>query len=101
MAVVLQEAKCEATPLLERVLCSLHVVRPCDAVATEGVLFDATMKEMRFDYDKRERVNQWHAVGGVVRGIEVKRTCENDKYHSKMVVFVLKFNYDRFWDNHL
>ena len=72
MAVVLQEAKCEATPLLERVLCSLHVVRPCDAVATEGVLFDATMKEMRFDYDKRERVNQWHAVGGVVRGIEVK-----------------------------
>ena len=58
MAVVLQEAKCEATPLLERVLCSLHVVRPCDAVATEGVLFGVVWRNGERDVVRQRQAGE-------------------------------------------
>ncbi|RZB46628.1 5'-3' exoribonuclease 3 [Glycine soja] len=51
-AVVLLEAECEVAPLLEGVLHSLHVVRPCDTVATKALWtmwFNTTEKETRFD----------------------------------------------------
>ena len=59
----LQEAECEVAPLLEGVLHSLHVVRPCDTVATKALWtmwFNTTEKETRFDNSERGRERKRH-----------------------------------------